>query len=100
MGQDAGAGRVARKKGPTREINRGWFLLWFPDHRLDFDRVGRVLPNFEGQIEESKFIICEYSHVLLELSSFSLRQSKCEIFRSQLRYKRGERAWPGRRHSL
>ena len=25
-GQDAGTGRTARKKGPTVEINRGWFM--------------------------------------------------------------------------
>ena len=44
-GQDAGSERAARKKGPTREIIRGWFLLWLPDYRPYFDRKAPVLPN-------------------------------------------------------
>ena len=43
--QHAEAGKAALKKEPTREINRGWFPLWFPDHRPDFGRMGRVIPN-------------------------------------------------------
>ena len=45
MCQDAGDGKAARKKRPTREINRGWFLLRFSDRRPDFGRMGCVLPS-------------------------------------------------------
>ena len=48
--------------------------------------------RIEGRIEESELIIREYSQLLLELSSFSLRLEQCETFLSRLRYQGGERA--------
>ena len=53
----------------------------------------------KGLIEESKLIICEYMQILLELSSFSLREEQIREISHQLRYKKGDRAWPDVNHS-